>query len=805
MKSFYSACIGACSAHRNKNRQNKTLPCKGLRLDAMVLMLLLSISSLVLSPAYAKSDETSRDPLAESLVVRCASSCDAIASTIKSLGGTVNVRYANVDALAIKVPSAVVDRIATIAGVSGVGKDRLIALPYPFEPLAINSSDVLASAALTPAELGELLDNNPANYNFNNRLTGASALHQAGQFGEGVVVAVIDSGIANNPGVVHSLFGNVIGGENFVQQVDEPSATSTFNDSHGTMVATMIAGHGAFDALNSSPLVQAVLAYAPDSVLPLNPSASTIPLVGTAPAASLYALKVFPADGGGARASTVLAAMDRALSLKRNFDAGQPVVPVSGTGLEEDPFVYDALNIRVVNLSLGGETLIPGLGLEDVLALEMLANGITVVAASGNEGPASLTGGSPGTSVAALSVGAANSAAHERIWLDAVVAPGFGSAYRANDALQMAEFSSRGPTADGRRGVDVVANGMGNFVQGADGGFYLVAGTSFSAPTVAGAAALLRGASPAASATAIRSALIKSADDDALEKSAMKIDQGRGFLDVPAALALLNKGKVDDSLPRLPRKPRRSTEISKLIEDLDIEPIELEDHKSYSKTLELLPGEVEHLLVPTDDETAAITVTVSNIQPELPIDQQNQLYGDDIYLTVVDAPTSYNDVLASEFLFEDTQFVFEDPQHGLLRLAVMGDFTNAGKVKAKITISAQEKNRERAMIKQRIRDGQFDSYVMTVEPGTSSANFELSWKGDWGRYPANDLDLILVDPNGDVFFDGATLRVPEKVSISDPAPGMWNVIVDGFELHGLRDHYELRAVDGAGGSLPLVQ
>lgn len=407
----------------------------------------------------------------ESLVLSCASSCDDIASVVEGLGGTVKLRYANINALAINVPSAVADRISAISGVIGVGKDGLIPLPYPVTPEAISQASVIDSTVFNPASLGKMLDSSPANYNFNNQLTGATSLHQAGQLGEGVVVAVIDSGVANNPGIVSSLFGSVIGGENFVEGVDEPSATSTFNDSHGTMVATMIAGHGALNVLNTHPIVQALMTHAPDSIFPLNSFASTIPLVGTAPAASIYALKIFPADGGGARSSTILAAMDRALSLKRNFDAGQPVAPVSGSGLEHDPFVYDALNIQVVNLSLGGQTLIPGLELEDVLALEMLANGITVVASTGNEGPASLTGGTPGTSVAVLSVGAANTATHERVWLDTVVEPGFGSAYRASDAPQIADFSSRGPTADGRRGVDVVANGMGSFVQAADGLF----------------------------------------------------------------------------------------------------------------------------------------------------------------------------------------------------------------------------------------------------------------------------------------------------------------------------------------------
>ncbi len=740
----------------------------------------------------------------ESLVLRCAASCEQVAQAVQNLGGKINVRYSNINALAIRVPSSVSDHIFAITGVTGVGKDRLIALPFPIAPAAISKTSIVNSAAVTPANLGKLVATSPANYNFNNRLTGANSLHEAGQFGEGVVVAVIDSGVANNPDIVKTLSGSVIGGENFVDGADEPSATSTLNDPHGTMVATMIAGHGALDVFNTSPIVKAMLTHAPDSIFPIDATASSIPLIGTAPAASIYAMKVFPANGDGALSSTVLAAMDRALSLKRNFDAGQPVAPTAGSGTEEDPYVYDALNIQVVNLSLGGQTLIPGLELEDILALEMLASGITVVASSGNEGPASLTGGSPGTSVAALSVGAANTAAHERIWLDTVVEPGFGSAYRASDEIQIAEFSSRGPTADGRRGVDVVANGMGNFVQGADGGFYLVAGTSFSGPTVAGAAALLIAEKPEASAAEIRSSIIKSANKDLLDKSATKIDQGKGFLNVSAALEILNNDKAHDELPKLPGKPTKPRDIAELIEDQDVEPIEFEHRNKYSISVNLHPGEVEHILVPTDDETASVSVNISHIKAELPIDQQNVLYGDDIYLTVVDAPTAYNEILTSEFIFADSQLVFNDPQHGYMRLAVMGDYTNAGKVSAKITITEQEQRPAQTLIKQRISDGESDNVLINVEAGVTSVNFELDWSGDWGRYPVNDLDLILIDPDGNIYFDGATLRVPEKVVIPDPLPGVWSAVIDGYQLHGTRDRYELRAQDALGNNLKVL-
>ena len=761
-------------------------------------------------PSSLKETSVSRGKGTESLVLRCENRCDAIAHQVRGLGGNVKLRYANVNALAIDVPSDIVAKIQALSGVKGLGKDRLVTIPKPVTPMAIKSESTLGNAAINTTinttELGAFVGDKPANYNFNNRLTGATALHQKGQLGEGVVVAVIDTGVANSAALVPVIFGSVIGGESFVPGIDEPSATSIYNDPHGTMVATMIAGHGALNVLNTSPIVQALLTHAPDSVLPLNSAASTIPVIGTAPAASIYAMKVFPAEGDGAYASAVLAAMDRALTLKRNYDAGHAAEPISGDGLEGgEPYVYDSLNIQVVNMSLGGGTLIPGLELEDVMALQMLASGITVVVSTGNEGPASITGGSPGTSVAALSVGAANTAMHERVWLDVEVELGFGQAYRPSNAMQIAEFSSRGPTADGRRGVDLVANGVGSLVQSSNGGFYMVSGTSFSAPSVAGAAALLTAAHPDASAVEIRSALIESANDDMLEGNASSIDQGEGFLNVAAALALLEEGEVDDDLPMLPERPKKSVKISDLIDELDIEPIEFEEDEGhrYSVSVTLAPGETEHVLVPTNSKTSSVVVNISDVEPQLPITEQNVIFGDDVYLTVVDAPTSFNEVLASEFIASDTQWEFVDPQYGYLRLAVMGDFTNAGAVSATITITEKQKKPLRMLVKERIRDGQLDSYPLLVAAGTSSIHIELDWKGDWGRYPVNDLDLILIDPEGNLVFDGATLRVPEKVQITDPVPGEWNIVVDGFQLHGLQDRYVVRGIDGAGHSLNI--
>ena len=190
-------------------------------------------------------------------------------------------------------------------------------------------------------------------------------------------------------------------------------------------------------------------------------------MVGTAPAAKIYALKVFPSQGGGAPESRIIAAMDRAITLRRNFNNGVPSVPVAGSGTEDSPFRFDSLNIKVVNMSLGGPTLFAGGDIEDQLTLAMLEVGITLVTSAGNDGFAAMTGGSPGTGIGSLTTGASSTPVHERILRDiqfATLPVGIGQLYRPSNEVQTAYFSSRGPTADGRLDPDLSANGFASYV-----------------------------------------------------------------------------------------------------------------------------------------------------------------------------------------------------------------------------------------------------------------------------------------------------------------------------------------------------
>ena len=478
---------------------------RGNRLVILFLFLLLTVA------AYAAETEH--------VIIRSTGSRSDLKAKVRALGGTIDHEFQNVNAVSADIPTTSIAMLKSIPEFK-IRKSLVAYIPAPRDPKGLTNGVVnLRASGRLSFDTATLIKNAktlPNDYLFNNTLINATPLQAAGDLGQGVVVAVIDTGTANNPAVVPALDGTVIGGESFVPLAEDKvkSATSTKNHPHGTWVGTMIAAHVGFVFPETSCLAQSVKLNAPDSIVPGSrfglPGTFILPMVGVAPGANIYALKVFPSSGAGAPNDRIIAAMDRVITIKKNFLKGMPSVPVSGDGTEEHPFVYDSLNIQVVNMSLGGPTLDAGRDVEDELTRQMPEVGITLATSAGNAGPAFLTTGSPATGLGSISSAAANTPAHERIFWDVsqqVCAVGLGLLARPNNTVQTASFSSRGPTADGRVGVDVISAGFFNFVEGADGGLSLVAGTSFSSPTVAGAAALLRHAVPQATATQIRNAI----------------------------------------------------------------------------------------------------------------------------------------------------------------------------------------------------------------------------------------------------------------------------------------------------------
>ena len=790
---------------------------------------------LVLLPVSNRLHAAAGD---EAFIVECTRPCAAVMGAVAAAGGVVTQQFENLDAVAVRVPRSGVSSLILVAGAASVHKDAEITLPAPTAVAALSGQ---VAEPLDAAAFGQ---SQPDNYNYNLAFTNVAPLHAIGQRGQNVVVAVIDSGTANVAGI-QALSGSVIGGETFVPAAQDPlSATHRENVSHGTMTAEMVAAHAVFLFVTASPLPQALNRYAPGSAIPcttvpgncgLPPAvaaiASAVPMTGTAPAARIYAMKVFAAQGGGAPESRIIAAMDRAITLRRNYNVTGVNAVASGTGTESNPFIYSALKIDVVNMSLGGPTLFAGRDLQDQLTLAMLDVGMTLVVSAGNNGPAAMTGGSPGTGFGALTVAAASTSVHERILADLQFGPGAGEIFRPTAHAQTAWFSSRGPTADGRIDPDITANGVNSFVQaylaltaagaladcrepGAVAGsciprLVFASGTSFSSPTVAGAAAVLRGGHPTESATEIRNALQQSANPLVLGDDSTPIDQGNGVVDVVKADELLTSGGVSPDLPDVkPISHDEDDELgsggSSVVSNVRHAGFEIARFRanSYSTWVrDLKPGEVKQIFLPSDFLTSRLTITIDRVTPALPPAQQNQFFlcgpmgmeficGDDVFVHIVDAPTSFDVTRGTGFpnSQEPLTVTLDNPQTGLVRVALQGDTTNGGTVSALLTVTRQRRLDGLPTSHSIIEQDEIDFVEVDVPDGASTAVFELAWLQNWSRYATNDLDLVLLDPAGNVIVSGATVASPERVAIANPAAGRWTAAIIGFTIHGNRGH-----------------
>lgn len=738
----------------------------------------------------------------EAVIIKCGSNCDAAAADVLAAGGSITYRYKYVDAIAANLPADVFDRGNSLQGVERMVKDVVIEAPQAVEHLDAASDDVVPGDAAA-------LEVNPLDFAESTTLTGVGALFAAGHTGDGAVVAVIDSGTAPvssfNRAGCPTPGPTVLGGETYIAGAapGEPSATSTLNSNHGTAVGTTIAANAMVGFLADSPfgwgapnLPSAIFVedYFPGV------DVYFIPMIGTAPCAQLYALKTFPASGAGAPRSDIAAAMERAIELRENYNNGMSPEPVSGSGTAADPYVYDALKIDVVNMSLGGPSTYAGYEITDLLTLEMLKVGITVVNSAGNDGPAAMTGGSAGTSFGTLTAGAASLVHNERFLRDAQFGPGIGLLYRPSEHHQMATFSARGPSPDGRVSVDAIANGFANFAQNASGSYTVISGTSFSAPTISGAAAVLHAALPGTSGLQVRNALVETADPTVLGDGATWFDQGRGFINAAAAYQALVDGRVSNFLPF----GIQSNSVRLNIALLGVWSLTPHHWGIHRTVRDLVPGQVRQFFINTTTETEALIIRISDLMPELPPAEQNAFFGDDLYVVVQDAITSTEGTLASAFVKEDTTLVADRPQSGLVRVVLMGDWTNAGRISAKLEIEEVKSKRLRSAARGRVREGDSRWYSVKVPADASQANFELQWRQDWGRYPTDDLDLTILPPGGDPIFDGATLNSPERVVIDDPVPGEYLIIVDGYTVWGRRGNqarFSLHAYDDKGKNL----
>jgi hypothetical protein len=213
-------------------------------------------------------------------------------------------------------------------------------------------------------------------------------------------------------------------------------------------------------------------------------------------------------------------------------------------------------------------------------------------------------------------------------------------------------------------------------------------------------------------------------------------------------------------------------------------PIHFRRNTYHTRIENLLPGQVAQLFVPVDRWTDEFTVALSNISPELPPAEQNFLFGDDILMATLDAPTSTDSFKRDiGFYDSDTTVTVDNPQPGIARVAVAGRWTNAGRISADVTIRRVRSSQGWPTARGKVSEGEYVPVEVEIPEGTTEVAFELDWIHNWARFPTADLDLLLEDPSGNLNQDGTTLASPERVVLENPAPGAWVAWVNGVLIY----------------------
>ncbi len=358
----------------------------------------------------------------ETVIVTASGLLSPVAATAEVLG-TVLEQFQIIDGVEASIPTVLEPVLAALPGIT-VTPDVSVSV----------QSTVESTGPHTPSD--EFLQQ-----------TGATQLFADGDTGQGVTVAVLDTGIDNLP----DFAGRLIGG------VDLSGGNNPFQDGygHGTFVAGLIAGNGA---------------------------SSGGQYEGEAPGADLVSIKVAGATGVTDLATVILGvqwAVDNRL----------------------------AYNIRVLNMSLGFQpfesTVINPLDQAVQVAWD---SGIAVVASAGNAGPANGTILSPGDDPLVITVGALDDMAQPVVADDEMtnfssVGPTSPDGWVKPDLVTSGRsvVSLAAPGSTIYDDYPSARIGSGNFVG---------SGTSFSSAITSGAAALVLAANPSLTPDELKARLL---------------------------------------------------------------------------------------------------------------------------------------------------------------------------------------------------------------------------------------------------------------------------------------------------------
>jgi serine protease AprX len=433
----------------------------------------IALGGVLVTPSQGDATVTAASDSAPSRVIvqTADGSLTAVVSAARKLGARVVSTEASLDTVVVDLPTNRLDDLRLVPGVDAATRDLRVHL------------NGVPSVTGSPGDISNVAAE-----------TGATDYWLDGYFGQGVDVALLDSGVLPIDGLMTP--NKLVIGPDLSHESQSPSLFGLDTFGHGTHMAGIIGGLD--NGMNPSN-------YANDPGH----------FVGMAPDSRIVSIKLADAHG--------------------QTDVSQVV---AGIGWVIDHAHDKGLNIRVLNLSFGTDASTDGrLDPLEHAAEVAWERGIVVVVSAGNGGAKDDGLASPALSADVLAVGSLDTHA---------------TMDTADDTV--ASFSSRGNSVKGERGPDILAPGVslvslrapGSYIdqtqpQGRVGDrFFKGSGTSQSAAVVSGAAALMLSQRPQLTPDQVRDTLRKSARElDGVSQDA----QGDGAIDLSAARDLVAQMK----------------------------------------------------------------------------------------------------------------------------------------------------------------------------------------------------------------------------------------------------------------------
>src|SRR4051812_36622799 len=434
---------------------------------------------------------------------------------VTAFGGKVDRQLSVIGGFSAHVPSDRIDALRAVPGVESVTEDGSLTLngltdgalgslgstvtkttTTATAPVtsAVTSVATTAAAVVDSVVQGQA-DQAGSLYTIANKLTGASAMWDAGYTGKGVDVAVIDSGAVPVDGFTAP--GKLVYGPDLSFETGTPLENLDTNG-HGTHMAGIIAGR--------------------DSAATGKYSGNSGNYIGMAPDARIVSIKVADAMGH-TDVSQAIAAIDWVTEHGRD----------------------NGMNVRVVNMSFGTDG-VQSYQLDPLAyaAEQAWHKGIVVVVAVGNEGFGTGKVNNPATDPYVIAVGSDDAKGTADVADDVVSSfSNDGDGTRNPDVIAPGEHvvSLRSPNSFLDQSHPAAA---------IEGRYFRGSGTSQATAVVSGAAALLLSQRPDLTPDQVKAILMGTAQH---LPAATAAQQGSGLIDLAAAM----KAPTPNAVQNYPR------------------------------------------------------------------------------------------------------------------------------------------------------------------------------------------------------------------------------------------------------------